>query len=399
MLHTVGELKSEITSLLQGQTLSTVNGVNQAIERAARTTVQQADIPDASNITPVTLYGGVYYYNTPSTIFGGALNLIRRQGNAQTPWDYNYKVYIDEFSRGKKFNYNGYMIDFEYKNGASVMGISTPNTFPKAVIDPMNATDGWVAAGTASGLAQDLTNYYEMPASLRFTLTASGAGTLTKTLQNPNDWSGYQGVGVAFLAIQIPPNGVPANLTSISLKLGSSPSDYNEITETSGFLGAWVANDWLLVSYDFGDGSATTTGSPDWSAIDYVQVTLNHTTTMTNFHVGGLWLTLPVPHEMLFQSSALFLAAGSTSPLQTITSDGDTIILNDAGYNLFLHECALTIAMQQGGTLENGAVQQLRVVLYGDQGLYQMYRADNPSQELRTIGTYYDSWGGRGYYN
>lgn len=386
-LHNIGQAKDEIVALLQGQDLSKIGNINGALERAARTVIQQADIPEASGVQPITLYGGVNYYPAPTTIFGTALNLIRRQGDASTPWDYNYKVDIDTFTRGKRQNMNGYMLDFEYRNGTAILGVSTPNVFPKVIIDPMNATTGWTAGGSASGLAQDTTSYFEQPASLRFNLTGSSAGYIEKTLPNSIDLASYEGVGVVFLAIYTPN---VTNLTSLEVRIGSDSSNYTTVTETEGFLGAFTINNWLLVALDLSTG--TDTGTPDYSAIEYVRATVNHTASITNFRMGGLFISLPVPHELLFQSSAIFLASGASAPTQAITGDGDTILLNDAAYNLFIYESALTIAVQEGGTLETGYVQMLRANLYGagnDMGLYAMYRADNPSQELRTLGAYY----------
>lgn len=389
MLHNVGQAKDEIQALLQGQRLDKIGNLNGALERAARTTVQQADIPEASGMESLTLYGGVYYYEAPATIFGGALNLIRRQGDASTAWDYNYKVPIDEFTRGKKRTPNGYMIDLEYRNGVGILGVSTPNTLPKVTIDPMNTTTGWAAAGSASGLAQDTTNYFEQPASLRFNLTGVSSGYIEKTLTNAINLSSYTGVGVVFLAIQTPS---ATNLTSIQVRVGSDASNYTTVTVTEGFLGAFTINNWLLVALDLSTGVAT--GTPNYAAIDYVRCTVNHAATITNFRMGGIFTSLPVPHEILFQSSAIFLASGANGPTQAITSDGDTILLNDAAYNLFIYESALTIAVQSGGELESGYVQTMRATLYGtgnDMGLYALYRADNPSEQLRQIGTYYDS--------
>lgn len=396
MLHTVGQAKDEIQALLQGQILSKVGNLNGALERAARTTVQQADVPEASGTQPITLFGGVYYYPAPTTIFGGAINLIRRQGDASTPWDYNYKVPIDEFTRGKKYLPNGYMMDLEYRNGTGVIGITTPNTSPELIVDPQNEVGNWVVGGSASGLAQDTTNYFNQPASLRFNLTGVSSGYIEETMDNAVDLSTYQGVGTVFLAINTPSSAL---LTSIELQIGSSSGNYTAVTQTTGFLGSWIANNWLLVAFDLSTGADT--GTPDYSAIDYLRVTVNHTGTLTNFRVGGLFTSLPTPHEILFQSSAIFLATGASAPTQTITGDGDTIVLNDASYNIYIHESALTIAIQQGGTLESGYIQTLRGILYGsgtDMGLYALYRADNPSEQLRTIGSYYDAdSGGNGH--
>lgn len=393
-MHTVGQLKDSVAGLLTGTNLNNVTNLNGAIERAARILVQQADVPEASGIQPITLYSGVYYYSAPSSIFGGAINMIRRQGAANSPLDYNYKVPLEQFTRTKKLLPNGYMMALEFKNGTPILGISSPIPYPKVVIDPMNqigeSPNEWTAGGSASGLVVDATNYYEQPASLRFALTGSSTGTLTKTLENPLQMDNYQGVGVAFLAIQIPSGTTPSTITSIALRLGSGSGDYNQVSATQGFLGAWIAGDWLLVALDF--ASASTTGTPDWDAIDYVQVRIAHSATVSNFRVGYLWMALPSPNEILFQSAAIFMAENQ-NPSQTITDDDDEIILNDAAYTLLEYEAARTIAQQNAGGVVTNLLQWLTGLLYGEDGLYNKYRADNPSAELRTVGSWYDPGG------
>jgi len=389
-LHSVGELKAGVQGLLQNITLSKVINLNGALERAARTVVQQADVPEASGMQAITLYDGVDYYLAPDILFGGAINLIRRQGAASSPLDYNYKVPVDTFTRTKQFLPNGYMLDVEYKNGTAMLGIASPIPKPRIIIDPMNSTDGWIAAGSASSLVEDETVYYQQPASLRMTLTGSSTGTLTKTLTNALDLTAYEGVGVVFLAIYTPS---ATSFTSATVRLGSDSSNYFETgAETEGFLGAWIANDWTLIALDL--SSATETGTVDIENVDYVQVRLAHTATIVNFRVGYLWTSLPMPNEILFQSSAIFRTPAGLQT-QTISSDGDTIILNDAAYTLLEYEAALNVAMQQGGDLSSGQVQMFRGILYGspnDQGMYNLYRGDNPSAELRTVGSYYNPW-------
>lgn len=389
-LHTVGELKAGVQGLLQNITLSKVVNLNGALERAARTVVQQADVPEASGMQPITLYDGVNYYLAPDIIFGGAVNLIRRQGEASSPLDYNYKVPVDTFTRTKQFLPNGYMLDVEYKNGTAMLGISSPVPNPRIIIDTMSSTDGWTAGGSASSLVEDATVYYQQPASLRMTLTGSSTGTLTKTLTSPLDLTAYEGVGVVFLAIYTPS---ATDFTSAVVRLGSSSSDYfTTSTETAGFLGAWTANDWTLIALDL--AGAVETGTVDIENVDYVQVRLAHSATLTNFRVGYLWTALPSPNEILFQSSAIFRTSAGVQT-QTITGDGDTVILNDAAYTLLEYEAALNVAMQQGGDLSSGQVQMFRGILYGsanDQGMYSLFRADNPSQELRTVGSWYNPW-------
>lgn len=380
---TVGNLKDGLAGLLTGTNLENVVAVNRAIERAVAITTTKADIPEASGREPIILYDGVYDYIAPTTIFGTALTDIRPQGLDRWYSDEPLKRPIVQFDREKQLMPYGSTVAFEFKQGVGIMRVTSPYPMSRAILDTLSVTTGWTAAGSASGLAVDSVVYYQSPSSLRFTLTGSSTGTLTKAIQQ-QDLSTYQGVGVVFLAIYAP---TITDLTSISIKIGSSAAAYTSLTETTGFLGAWTANDFLLVAFDLADG--VDTGTPDYTAIDYCQISIAHTATITNFRVGGLWVSYPSPHEVLFQSNAIFKASGA-NPTTTITNDNDEIILNDAAYVILEHESAVAIANQDIAT-DSNQIQKLRNVLDDpNEGLYGHYRSDNPSQEIRQTGNYYD---------
>lgn len=396
-LHTVSELKDSVAAILSGVDLSLVENLNGALERAARVLVQQADVPEASGIQNITLYSGVFDYACDTRIFGTAINDIRPQGITRNPADFVIKTDQEQFDRTKSIYYpSGTMSTFQYSNGVPIIRIVAPFPTQEIVLDPMNQIGNWVGGGTLTNLTVDSTNYYKAPASLRCTLSGSGAGTLTETLQSSDDLSAYEDVGVAFLAIEIPPGATASDLTSISLKLGSDSGNYNSVSETEGFLGAWVSNEWLLVAFDF--AGASQVGTPDWSAIDYIQLTFNHTATITNFRVGGLFISLPTPAQILYQSAAIFKATGAQAS-ETITSNDDTIILNSPAYTLYEYESALAILQQTGAGASDATTIKINKILHGDKstqdaGLYAMFRGDNPSQELRMIGTWYDNESG-----
>lgn len=397
-LKTVADLKYSVAGILSGVDLGNVDDVNGCLVRAASTFLQKADVPEASGIQNITLYSGVFNYICDPRIYGTAINDIRPQGISRQPNDFVVKVNQQDFDRTKDYYYpSGTMSTFQYENGVPIIRIVAP--FPKQqnIIDAMNATTGWTAAGSASGLTQDTTVFYQSPASLRFTLTGSSTGTLTKT-ENSMNLSTYQGVGVAFLAIEMPSTATASYLTSIQLKLGSSSSNYSSVTATTGFLGSWVAGNWLLVAFDF--STASTVGSPNWSAITYVQASIATTGTITNFRVGGLWLSFPTPAQILYQSAAIFIASGTTTPTTAITADTDTIIFSDPAYNIYTFESALAVLLNTGGGASDATMASIQSVLNGARtrtgtvinlGLYDLYRGDNPSQELRSLGTWYDN--------
>lgn len=400
-LKTVSEFKDSVAALLSGIDLSNVDNLDGALERAARTLVQKADVPEASGTQNIVLYSGVFDYACDPRIFGTAINDIRPQGISRPLSDYPYKTFGVDFDRTKGYLPNGTMATFEYQNGVPIIRIVSKIPQQQVIIDQMNDVTGWVAAGSASGLTQDTAVYYQSPASLRFTFTGASTGTLTKTLQSQVDLTSYENVGVAFLAIRIPDGVTPTELTSISLKLGSSPGNYDLVSETEGFLGAWVAGDWLLVAFDF--AGASSIGTPDWSAIQYAQVSIATLSTMVNFRVGGLWICQPSPAQILYQSAAIFIPQGSNTAETTITSNTDTIVLNDPAYTLYEYEGALSILQQTSGGMGDAMTARLKEELNGNGsttfGLYGHFRGDNPSQELRQVGNYYsDEFGGRNVY-
>ena len=398
-LKTVSQLQDSVSGILSGVDVSNVDDLFGCFERAASTLVQKADVPEASGIQNITLYSGVYDYACDARIFGTAINDIRPQGITRQANNFPTKVNQVDFDRTKNYYYpSGTQSTFEYRNGSPIIRIVAPFPKQQVILDAMNATTGWTAAGSASNLVQDTVDFYQSPASLRFLLTGSSTGTLTKTLTSSLDLSTYEDVGVAFLAIEIPSGATATNLTSIQLKLGSDSTNYNDVTDTDGFLGAWTAGEWLLVALDF--SGASQTGTPDWENIDYVQVSLAHAGTFTNFRVGGLWMSFPTSAQILYQSAALFLASGASATTTTITAVTDQITLTDPAYNIYLQECALAVLQNTGASASDASSIKINKILDGngstDVGLYARYRGDNPSQELRMLGSWYSNDQGYG---
>lgn len=388
-MYTVAKYKDSVSGILSGLNLSNVADLNGALERAARTLVQKADVIEANGRQVVTLYDHVFDYAAPATIFGGTVYDFRPQALDRNESDYVYKQYIDQFDRTKLTLPNGLQLTFESNKGVGILRVASARTTARAVLDPMSDTTGWTAAGSASGLIADATDYYESPDSLRFLLTGASTGTLTKTI-SAGDMSTYQGVGVVFLALKIPSTASAATLlSSVAIRLGSSSSAYTTVSATTGFLAAWTLGEWLLVALDLSTGSDT--GTPSYTSITYLQVRLTTTATITNMRVGGIWASLPTPYTLIFGSSAIFLPQSGTNSgvaQLTITDDTDLILLNPAAYTLYQWEGAKEVAIQQGGKLSSGNVMMIDQRL--NKELYPAYEADNPSQEIRVIGNYYD---------
>lgn len=394
-LNTVEQLKLDVSRILTGIDLDEVADVERSFQAAVSTTIQKAPILEASGREPIMLYDGVTTYNAPDTIFGGALVDLRPQGIPRQPWDDVEKQPMMRFDLNKEWvTPCGYKVTFESRKKNILMRIAQNFAQQKITLDSMTDTDDWVLSGNATGLALDSTVFYQQPASLRFNLTAAGASaTLTKTLDNAIDLTDYVGVGVMFLAIYMPNQSATSPITSVTVNVGSSSVNYYSVTETEGFLGAFYKNDFLLVALDL--SGATTTGTPVVTAINYLQVIIDFDGTATaNVRVGDLFISLPSNHEILFYSPAVFVHNdGDASTI--ITDDTDEILFHPAAYNIYVQEAAREVAKNQGGDISSGLIASIDLVLEGNLargkvGLYGQYRGDNPSEELRQIGSYYD---------
>lgn len=400
MLKTVANLKDSVAALLSGLDLSNVDNLDGAIERSARTLVEHVDVPEASGTQNIILYSGVTNYLVDQLIFGTSLRDIRPQGISRPACDFVYKRQPDDFDREKDYLQNGTIATFEYVNGIPIIRIASVYPQQKIILDPMTATTGWSAVGSASGLALDRSFFYQYPASLRFNFALAGSqGGLTKTLTSNIDLTSYIGVGVAFLAVEMPSASA---ITSIGLRIGSDSSNYYEMTNTEGFLGAFVAGEFQLVDFDL--STATQVGTPVATAMKYIRAVANYDgTAQVNVRFGSLFISLPSPAQIKYQTAAIFKAANAVAST-VITTDADSLLLADPAYTLMEIQTSMEILDQTGADSSSPTYQKWNRRLNGDpttgdKGLYSKFAGDNPSQELRTTGTYYDmgqNYGRRG---
>lgn len=388
---TISNLRDSVSGMLQGLNLNNVTNLNTAFERTARQLCVKLDIPEATLRNNFVLYDGVTDYVLPTNMFASAIIDIRPQGQNRWWGDGVQKQPSEEFDQQKGW-VTSTKTTVEYDRGTGILRIVSPYPTPRIELDPMTYTTGWTAAGSAGSLVADATVFWQTPSSLRFTLTGASTGTLTKSTPSV-DLTDYLNVGVGFLAFRTPSG---SNLTSIELRIGSDASNYYSVIVTTGFLKAFTSGDWMLASFDL--STATTVGTPVITAMDYSQIRIVTAATLTNFYVGDLWIALPSPSTLIYQTSAIFLPTGATTPINTITNNNDQVLLNDSAFAIYEIECANAIAGQQGGVLGEPLIQGFKADLGGVQGkspgLIDSYRADNPSQELRTVGSYYEIYGG-----
>lgn len=390
----IANLRDSVSGILQGLNLNNVKNLNTALERTVRVMAQEIDIPEATARTYVNLFDGVFDYLSPSDIFGGAVIDLRPQGISRQLNDYNYRQDIALFDRTKAWLPNGYAITFENIGALQVMRIANTKANPMILLDDLSVTTGWATGGNASGLTQDQTVFYQIPASLRFNISASGSQAYIEKTIPSNDLTAYQGVGTVFVAVKLP---TATDITSIGVRIGSDNANYYDVSNTQGQLGAFFSGDWLLIPLNLANASKV--GNPVITAIKYLRIYFNYDgVALNNVYVGYCFIALPSPHTLIYKTPSIFQNAGGVI-LSTITNNSDTVLLKDDAYVIYEHECALSVALQQGGSLAVAMVETIGQKLNGIRarnglvvqlGLYDIYRANNPSQEERQVGSYYD---------
>lgn len=397
--RTIANLELGVAGLLTGTSLFSVTNLYGALQRAFLTFSQKCSIPESMTSQSITLYDGVTDYTAVSPIFGSTIKDLRPVGIDRQSVDFAIRQGIEDFDRNKAWRNEGYKITFETRAGINIMRIKSRFPVNKLVLDPMNqisdnssGNNQWTPGGLVTNLAQDTSVYYKGPASLRFSISGAGVGNLAKTLDNAIDMTIYQNVALLFLELNLP----TLNLTNVVLHLGSDSSNYYSVTATQGQLGAWTTGSFLDTPFDL--STATIVGTPVITKIQYVNLIFTTSGAITNIRCGYLFASLPSQNQILFTTTGIYQnQSGVISNF--ITNDNDLILLSDAAYNLYEHECALAVGLQNGASMTNATLSRIDALLNGSytrtgkvitSGLYDKYRAENPSENITQVGNWYN---------
>jgi hypothetical protein len=336
MSYLVSQLKTDLTGMLHGTSLNKVQGVDELIARAGRQLMLDVDPQETIRIAQIdnALYDQVYDYAAPSDLKGDKIIDIRPQVGRQVGDDIGQQ-YSREFDQYKDNN------KFSIKNNNGVKSVRVSKSVGEGLLlSEMNATTGWTAAGGASNLALDTVTYASGSSSLSFDVTGSTTSTLTNSTLTAVDLSEHSGKSALFSYVYLP---TASQVTSVTLKWGSSDSAYYSKTVTTAHPTSTFQNGWNLLRFDW--SGATETGTVDDSAIDYVQVSIVHTASGSGYRVDGIYSKMPSKYEIEYYSKYAFRTSAGTWG-ELVTSDTDIINLDTESYNLLLNQCAL-LAFQQ----------------------------------------------------
>lgn len=173
---------------------------------------------------------------------------------------------------------------------------------------------------------------YKQSSAVAFDIDVSASGTNTagieKTLTTSVDLSDNEDIASGFLDVFIP-SGLVTEISSIRLRWGSSSTDYWEVTATTCFNGQDFARGKNVVAFSW--SSATETGTPDASAVDYIQVLVSYSASQSDvslFVVQDLRFANPTEYTHEYYSSR-FTRSNAGALQDEFSADDDYSLLED----------------------------------------------------------------------
>lgn len=217
---------------------------------------------------------GIYTYSIPSTNQFKALIDIRPVSPANERVEFKYLS-------NNKFDsdtINHYRVAI--KNEAQKTYLRLKYDGDTATINNATSVDGngtWVGATAISNLQKDGFSSFDLPASLSFDYSGT-SGSLTNETMQVVDVTRYANQSTIYFNIYLQD---VTNFTSITLRVGSSNSDYVTGVITTNYLGEPITEGWNKVKLVW-DGTTTVVGTPDYTAFDYVSIVIAYGLSMTS---------------------------------------------------------------------------------------------------------------------
>lgn len=348
MSYSVLDAKNDLTGVLHGTQLNQIVNLDGVFNRAARQLLLDLDPQETKRTLEFTtpIYNSVFDYAIAADVKGNKLIDIRPQVR-RLPSDIWSQTYNQAFDIWKQNIFSAQdMFTMNFNTGLKTLRINAPYLNNPIIVNSADslANNGtWAVGGTSSNLTVNNINFVEGAGSLQFDSTVGSAYLENSTMSAVN-LSTYVNQASLFVWVYM---ATGSNLTSVELRWGSDASNYYSLSVTQNQQGNSFVNGWNLCQFIW--SNASTTGTPDSSAIDYARVTLVTTGTNTANKVNGITNILGTVLEYEYYSKYLFRDAITGAFQETVTDDSNLINLDTESYNLLFNLVAFFAAQQQQG--------------------------------------------------
>ncbi len=349
MSYSVTNLKSDLTGMLHGTTLSQISGVNNLIDRAAREVLLDVDPAETKRTVEIStpIFDDIWDYAVPADLKGNRVIDIK-PNSFRFPSDRMSQSYNKDFDINKNFLDSNSAFTIVHNTGVKTIRIDDNNQIKGITLDTADTDQGWTAVSTASNLKTDNVNFISGSGSISFDLAAGAnpsTGTINKTLASQLDMTDHLNQSSLFYYVWFP---TASDITSVELQWGSDSSNYYSRTATVTSEGNSFADGWNLIRAEW--LGATVTGTPVVTAIDFVQVGVTYNgTAQTAVRVDNIVSNLGRIMEIEYYSKFLFRDSTTGGFQETVADDSDLINLDTESYNLLTYKAGILAAQQQQG--------------------------------------------------
>lgn len=308
---------------------------------------------------------------------------IRKRVDRSKPYSL---VSEEEFDIRKNVeNYIFAIKDREQIRTLMVNGVDDINTLDIHDCDTYNGNGTFSAVGDASAIATEITDYVEGDGAVSFSSsnTQVTAG-ITNTGFTSVDLSAYEDQKV-FVWVKIPTTVDLTKLTSFTLQWGSDASNYLSKTVTRNNESIAFYHGWNLLKFDW--ASATETGTPDLTAIDYVSFYMTKDVTMgavTGWIVDRILASIDSGVDLIYYSKYGWQSEDGAWKSRS-TVDSDQLNADETEFNLIVYKCAQIVSdnliqPEDADKYENTFNKKAT-----------LYLGRNPSEAKVMTSTYYDT--------
>ena len=347
-MYSILNLKQDLTGVLHQTQLNQITNLDGLINRAARQLLLDIDPQETKRTVEFVnpIFNTVFDYPIAEDVKGNKIIDIFPQVK-RLPRDIWSQAYNQAFDVAKQNIFSSpNMFTMNFDSSVKTLRVNAPFLNPPVILNQIEAiaTNGtWATGGTASGLTVNNTNYVQGAGSLQFNTTV-GTGYIENSTMTAIDLSDYTNQSSLFVWVYVPTG---ANLTSVNLRFGSSSANYYSVTVTANQQGTAFANGWNLCQFVW--SSASVTGTPIDTAIDYARVSLTMTGTNTGVKVNGLESILGTVLAYEYYSKYLFRNSSTGAYQETVLDDSDLVNLDTESFNLLFNYVAFLAAQQQQG--------------------------------------------------
>lgn len=348
MSYSVLNAKNDLQGVLHGTQLNQITNLDGVFNRTARQLLLDVDPQETKRTVEFVnpIFNTVFDYPIAADVKGNKIIDIRPQVQ-RLPRDIWTQAYNQAFDVIKQNIFSlADMFTMNFNTALKTIRINAPFLNPPVIINQIDdITDNgtWQITGTATNLSVNNTNFVQGAGSLQFNQTA-GIGGLLNNDMTAVDLSDVENQSSLFVWVYVPTG---ASLTSVDLYWGNDNGNYWLKNVTTNQQGVSFVNGWNFCQFIW--STATVIGSPDSSAIDFVEIHLNTTASLTGCLVNGVNSILGSILEYEYYSKYMFRDSITGAFQETVTDDSNLINLDTESYNLFFNLLAYFSIQQQQG--------------------------------------------------